>query len=161
MFRNVQDRDKRTYIGFNSVMYDGLYYPKGARHVPRPNCLFADHKPLAGTPFHSMRQSLSRRLSYSNLYLYRSVLLDECCPTNDRGSLDDIEACLRAVGPKLYHAGVRVKVSRTTLAKANEQCDWRIYRDFVMVLKNRARMIYANQPPAPGGVRTSGKCNGV
>lgn len=71
-----------TCIDFSSVLYDGLHYPKGARHVPRPNCLFADHGPLAGTPFQSMRQSLSRRSSYSNLYLSRSVLLHEFCPTN-------------------------------------------------------------------------------
>jgi len=70
-----------TCIDFSSVLYDGLHYPKGARHVPRPNCLFADHGPLAGTPFQSMRQSLSRRSSYSNLYLSRSVLLHEFCPT--------------------------------------------------------------------------------
>lgn len=37
-----------------------------------------------------------------------------------RESLRDIEACLRAVGPKLYHAGMKARVSRITLAKANE-----------------------------------------
>ena len=65
-----------------------------------------------------------------------------------RESLRDIEACLRAVGPKLYHAGVRAKVSRTTLAKANEQRDWKIYRVIAMALINRARMLYAHQPLA-------------
>jgi hypothetical protein len=65
-----------------------------------------------------------------------------------RESLRDIEACLRAVGPKLYHAGMKAKVSRTTLAKANEQRDWKIYRDIAMILIARARMIYAHQPLA-------------
>jgi hypothetical protein len=65
-----------------------------------------------------------------------------------RESLRDIEACLRAVGPKLYHAGMKAKVSRTTLAKANEQRDWQIYRDIAMVLIHRARMLYADQPLA-------------
>ena len=37
-----------------------------------------------------------------------------------RASLRDIEACLRAMQPKLYHCGIRGNVSRTTLAKANE-----------------------------------------
>ena len=47
-----------------------------------------------------------------------------------RESLRDIEACLRSVGPKLYHMGLRGKVARTTLADANERHDWRIYSDF-------------------------------
>ena len=38
-----------------------------------------------------------------------------------RESLRDIEACLRSVGRKLYHMGLRSKVSRTTLADANER----------------------------------------
>ena len=43
-----------------------------------------------------------------------------------RESLRDIEACLRAVGGKLYHMGFRGRVSRSTLADANEVHDWRI-----------------------------------
>ena len=35
-----------------------------------------------------------------------------------RESLRDIETCLRAVQPKLYHVGIRGKVSRSTLADA-------------------------------------------
>ena len=65
-----------------------------------------------------------------------------------RESLRDIEACLRAVGPKLYHAGMKARVSRTTLAKANEQRDWQIYRDMAMILIEQARMLYGHQPLA-------------
>src|ERR1035438_3406871 len=43
-----------------------------------------------------------------------------------RESLRDIEACLRAVGAKLYHMGFQGKVARSTLADANESRDWRI-----------------------------------
>ena len=60
-----------------------------------------------------------------------------------RESLRDIETCLRAMQPKLYHAGIRGKVSRNTLAKANEKRDWRIYRDFAHVLIRTARRLYA------------------
>jgi len=60
-----------------------------------------------------------------------------------RESLRDIEACLRAVGPKLYHAGFKAKVARTTLAKANEQRDWRIYRDTGLQLIEQGRALYA------------------
>lgn len=35
---------------------------------------------------------------------------------------------------KLYHMGFRGKVSRSTLADANERRDWRIYADFAQVL---------------------------
>ena len=47
-----------------------------------------------------------------------------------RESLRDIECCLRAMKDKLYHAGIRGKISRSTMADANEKRDWRIYRDF-------------------------------
>lgn len=65
-----------------------------------------------------------------------------------RESLRDIEACLRAVGPKLYHAGIKARVSRTTLAKANEVRDWRIYRALALMLIDQARLLYAHQPLA-------------
>lgn len=63
-----------------------------------------------------------------------------------RESLRDIEACLRSVESKLYHAGFRGKVSRSTLADANEAHDWRIYAAFAQVLIHMARPLYANEP---------------
>ena len=62
-----------------------------------------------------------------------------------RQSLRDIETCLRAMQPKLYHCGIRGNVSRTTLAKANENRDWRIYADFAQILINKARTLYADE----------------
>lgn len=61
-----------------------------------------------------------------------------------RESLRDIEVCLRAVQPKLYHMGIRGKVSRSTLARANEKRDWRIYADFAQALIHIARELYSN-----------------
>ena len=46
-----------------------------------------------------------------------------------RESLRDIETCLRTMGPKLYHAGFRGKIARSTLADANESRDWKIYAE--------------------------------
>jgi len=63
-----------------------------------------------------------------------------------RESLRDIEACLRSVECKLYHMGFRGKVSRSTLADANEAHDWRIYADFAQVLIHTARPMYASEP---------------
>jgi hypothetical protein len=63
-----------------------------------------------------------------------------------RESLRDIEACLRSVGGKLYHMGFRGRVSRSTLADANESRDWRIFADFAQVLIAIARPMYADDP---------------
>jgi Domain of unknown function (DUF4372)/Transposase DDE domain len=62
-----------------------------------------------------------------------------------RTSLRDIEACLRAQQPKLYHMGFRGRVSRSTLANANELRDWHIYADFAQVLICIARDLYRNE----------------
>ena len=63
-----------------------------------------------------------------------------------RESLRDIEACLRAQQPKLYHMGFRGRVSRATLAYANEHRDWRIYADFAQGLIRQARQLYRHEP---------------
>ncbi len=62
-----------------------------------------------------------------------------------RESLRDIQACLRAANKKLYHMGIRSKVSRNTLAHANQIRDWRIYADFAQVLIKEARKLYINE----------------
>jgi transposase len=61
-----------------------------------------------------------------------------------RDSLRDIETCLRAMQPKLYHSGIRGNVARSTMADANENRHWRIYADFAHILIHRARKLYAN-----------------
>ena len=62
-----------------------------------------------------------------------------------RESLRDIEACLSAQAPKLYHMGIRGSVSRSTLADANESRNWRIYADFAQRLIFQARRLYAQE----------------
>lgn len=62
-----------------------------------------------------------------------------------RESLRDIEACLRSMQDKLYHMGIRGHVSRSTLADANEQRDWRIYADFALILIDIARKLYKDE----------------
>ena len=63
-----------------------------------------------------------------------------------RESLRDIEACLRAMGAKLYHMGFRGRVARSTLADANESHDWRIFADFAQILIAMARTLYSRDP---------------
>jgi len=62
-----------------------------------------------------------------------------------RESLRDIEACLRAQESKLYHMGIRARVSRSTLADANEKRDWRIYADLAQALIHIARRLYLHE----------------
>ena len=61
-----------------------------------------------------------------------------------RNSLRDIEACLNAQPQKLYHMGIIGNVTRTNLANANQNRDWRIYSEFAQRLISMARNLYQN-----------------
>jgi len=63
-----------------------------------------------------------------------------------RESLRDIECCLRSLYQKLYHTGIKGNISRSTLADANENRDYRIYNDFAQMLIHQARELYAKDP---------------
>ena len=78
-----------------------------------------------------------------SLTCYEQLLIMAFAQLTYRESLRDIETCLRALGPKLYHAGIRSRVSRSTLADANEKRPWQIYADFAQVLIARASTLYA------------------
>lgn len=60
-----------------------------------------------------------------------------------RESLRDIESCLKSLKNKLYHMGIRGRISRS-LAYANEKRDWRIYADFAQILIQEAKKLYIN-----------------
>ena len=66
-----------------------------------------------------------------------------------RESLRDIELCLRSMPRKLYHAGIRGTVARSTLADANEHRDWAqtSCADFAGVLIAQARTLHAQESP--------------
>ena len=101
-----------------------------------------DHLPL-----HTFRRCVQR---YGGHYKVKSfTCLDQylCmafAQLTYRESLRDIEACLRAQSSKLYHMGIRGRVSRATLADANEKRDWRIHADFAQSLITIARRLYAD-----------------
>jgi len=59
-----------------------------------------------------------------------------------RSSLRDIVTCLNSQLSKAYNLGFRSAIARSTLAKANENRDWRIYRDFAQILIAKARKLY-------------------
>lgn len=65
-----------------------------------------------------------------------------------RESLRDIESCLNSMSRRLYHMGFRGKISKSTLADANEKRPWQIYADFAQVMINKARNLYQDDPLA-------------
>ena len=98
-------------------------------------------------PMHQFRRCVEkyhgnyRMRSFSCLDQFLSMAFAQL---SYRESLRDIESCLRAMHTKLYHLGIRTRVSKSTLAYANEHRDWRIYADFAQVLIHIARELYRN-----------------
>jgi Domain of unknown function (DUF4372)/Transposase DDE domain len=97
-------------------------------------------------PLHTFRRCVLRY--DGNRKVHRFTCLDQflCmafAQLTYRESLRDVEACLRAQHRKLYHMGIGVAVSRSTLADANETRDWRIHADFAHALIAIARKLYA------------------
>src|SRR6202163_3864799 len=98
-------------------------------------------------PWHTFRRLIAKYRGDFNIRTFSCLDQFLCmafAQLTYRDSLRDIETCLRAMSGNLYHAGFRGKVSRSTLADANERRDWRIYSDFAHVLIAHARKLYAN-----------------
>ena len=99
-------------------------------------------------PMHEFRRCVARYNGNKNVRSF-SCLDQYLCMAfaqlTYRASLRDIESCLRAMQSKLYHMGVRGKISRSTLADANDNRDWRIYADFAQVLISTARKLYHDE----------------
>jgi len=62
-----------------------------------------------------------------------------------RSSLRSTVNVLNSRYDKLYYMGFRSTIARSTIAKANENRDWRIYADFAQILINIARDLYKNE----------------
>lgn len=59
-----------------------------------------------------------------------------------RESLSDTILCIGANSNKLYHLGIGRAISKSTLSKANENRDWRIYQDYGLLLISQAKVLY-------------------
>lgn len=57
-----------------------------------------------------------------------------------RSSLRETVGCLRALGPRRYHCGIRAAPARSTLAEANERRDFRIFMDTALSMIASARV---------------------
>ena len=98
-------------------------------------------------PLHEFRKCVKRYRGHYKVQSFSCLdqyLCMDFAQLTYRESLRDIEACLRSMQNKLYHMGIRGKISRSTLADANEHRDWRIYADFAQVLIQQARRLYAD-----------------
>jgi len=99
-------------------------------------------------PQHKFRQCVER---YKGNYKIRTFscwnqfLTMSFAQLTYRESLRDIETCLRAMQNKLYHMGINSKISKSTLADANENRDYRIYEDFAQILITIARELYVTE----------------
>jgi hypothetical protein len=80
---------------------------------------------------------LPKKFSYWDQFLSMSF-----AQLTFRESLRDIETCLSALGAKTYQMGFRNRVSRSTLADANNERDWRIWSGYAQILIDRARKLY-------------------
>jgi len=109
------------------------------------NDYFTGNRFTAKVRVRQMRPEISREPLDKKFQLLRSISHDGFAQLTYRESLRDIETCLRALKPKLYHAGIRGNISRNTLAKANEKRDWRIFADFAQVLIGQAKELYAGE----------------
>jgi hypothetical protein len=61
-------------------------------------------------------------------------------------SLRDICTCLKAHKKKLYHLGIKQNVNQSSLSRANEKRDWRIFADFGDYMIKTVRPLYAKTP---------------
>ena len=121
-------------------------YPGGA-HVrwqtrPRPSDgirTMAYFSPRGGEAF--------RQLQRTQLQLLGPFSMHGFCSTDLQGEYAGHRG-LPSQSAKLYHLGIRGKVSRSAIADANETRDWRIYFEFAQALIRIARRLYGNEPLA-------------
>jgi len=59
-----------------------------------------------------------------------------------RESMSDTMLCLKLNADKLYHLGIGKVVNKSSLSRANEKRDWRIFQDFGLKLIEEARILY-------------------
>jgi len=69
-----------------------------------------------------------------------------------RNGLRDICLCLNAHKNQLYHLGIKQSVNQSTLSRANENRDWRIYADFGSYLINLVRPLYNENHTSLSGI---------
>ncbi len=59
-----------------------------------------------------------------------------------RQSMSDTLLCLKLNSDKLYHLGIGRAINKSTLSRANESRDWRIYQEYALKLIDQAKKMY-------------------
>ncbi len=62
-----------------------------------------------------------------------------------RQSLSDTVLCMKLQNDKLYHLGIGRAFDKSTISRANESRDWRIFRDFGLKLIEQAKSLYGDE----------------
>jgi hypothetical protein len=98
-------------------------------------------------PFHVFKYCVKR---YNGDYkardftCWRQFLCMSFGQLTHRESLSDTALCLRLQKEKLYHLGIGYPFHKSTISRANETRDWRIFRDFALKLIEQAKTLYAD-----------------
>ncbi len=103
---------------------------------------------LAHLPRHEFRRAVARqrgKYRVRSFSCWDQFIAMAFAQLSGRESLRDIEACLFSHREKLYHVGMRGKISRSTLAEANERRDFRIYENVGYSLIRIARKLYQTE----------------
>lgn len=103
---------------------------------------------LAHLPRHEFRRAVGRSRGNHRVRSFScwdQFIAMAFAQLTGRESLRDIESCLCSQREKLYHVGMRGKISRSTLADANEKRDFRIYEQVGYLLIKIARRLYQTE----------------
>lgn len=106
------------------------------------------HEHLPRSAFTQSVQQYAGRYPTLSFSYWDQLLCMMFAQLASKGSLRDITTCLRSHSSKLYHAGIRGRIARSTLADANERRDCRIFEQFALHLIAVARAMYAHEPLA-------------
>ena len=117
----------------------------GGTHEPGQIGVCANHAAFAVDHVSPLRGALWRIVQGQELFLSRALSLHGLCSTDlSRKFARHRSVPARASG-QAVSLGIKSRVSRSTLADANESRDWRIYADFAQSLIAIARRLYAGE----------------
>jgi hypothetical protein len=63
---------------------------------------------------------------------------------NKLASISNIALCLNALSSQCYHLGIRCKITKSNLAHANNNRNWKIFFDFTHILIRETTKLYRN-----------------
>src|SRR5262244_1444978 len=106
----------------------------------------ASHAAFAADHVSPLRRALWRSAQGQELFLSRPIPLHGVRSTDLSRQFARHRSVPARTSGKLYHMGIKSRVSRSTLADANENRDWPIYADFAQSLIAIARRLYAAEP---------------